>query len=95
MALPNIERLQNEILEKNVKVPPNDLNYAFENGIYWYNSGIANVPACQYGTVFIFKAPADSNSHWWTQQIAVGTDNKIYIRTSLNKETWTDWNAIG
>ena len=95
MALPNIEKFINTYLDKNVKIPPADLNDAFENGIYWYNSGVANVPPHQYGTVFVFKSPKEKNDHWWTQQIAVGTDNKIYIRTSLNKETWTDWNTIG
>ena len=68
-----------------------DLNTTTNSGIYYWGSDAANRPT-DYGVLLVNKY--DDVSSIWVNQIAYGTNNKIYFRQNINSTGWTEWKAV-
>lgn len=92
-----LEDLKSELIKcfKNIKdLPSGDLNNFIENGIYWYNSGLSNIPGDPYGILFVISSPAgtkNNEQYWWTIQIAFSTNDSIWLRHSTDGTSWSAW----
>lgn len=93
----NIEDIKSE-LNKSIKryeqPPTQDLNDFTDNGIYWYNAGLSNIPEDKYGIILVVSSPAgtpNSTNYWWTVQVACSTNDNIFIRHSTDKHTCSAW----
>lgn len=88
-----------DIKKNALQIKPNiglDANNMKENGIYWYNAGLSNIPSEQYGVLLVFTSPDGTpNNSWWIIQIAISTQNSIFKRVSTDEgATWTNWIQI-
>lgn len=67
-----------------------------DNTICSWNSGTNSKPS-PYGTIFQFsnvKKPLPGTSEHWINQIAYGTNERIYVRQRINNGSWTTWRTL-
>ena len=71
-----------------------DFNATTNSGIYYWVTDAANRPT-DYGVLLVNKYDGgDSHSNLWINQVAYGTNNKIYFRQNINSSNWTEWKAV-
>ena len=87
-----IEQKLSDIFSAENKVT--DFNTTTDSGIYYWVTDAANRPT-DYGVLLVNKYDGgDSHSNLWVNQIAYGTNNKIYFRQNINSTGWTEWKAV-
>ena len=87
-----IEQKLSDIFSAENKVT--DFNATTNSGIYYWVTDAANRPT-DYGVLLVNKYDGgDSASNLWINQIAYGTNNKIYFRQNINSTGWTEWKAV-
>ena len=87
-----IEQKLSDIFSAENKVT--DFNTTTGSGIYYWAADAANRPT-DYGVLLVNKYDGgDSHSNLWVNQIAYGTDNKIYFRQNINSTGWTEWQQL-
>ena len=73
-----------------------DLNNYRHNSFAAWHSDSANKPY-EYGTLFQFSNQdnpiAGTNGHW-VNQIAYGTNERMYVRQRINNGSWTTWRTL-
>ena len=85
-----IEQKLSDIFSAENKVT--DFNTTTNSGIYYWLTDAANKPGTNYGVLLVNKY--DGSVSIWINQIAYGTNNKIYFRQNINSGNWTEWKAI-
>ena len=86
----SIEQKLSDIFSAENKVT--DFNTTTNSGIYYWVTDAANKPT-DYGVLLVNKYDGGSGSIW-VNQIAYGTNNKIYFRQNINSGNWTEWKAV-
>lgn len=87
-----IEQKLSDIFSAENKVT--DFNTTTGSGIYYWVTDAANRPT-DYGVLLVNKYDGgDSASNLWINQVAYGTNNKIYFRQNINSGNWTEWKAV-
>lgn len=86
----NIEQKLSNIFSAENKVT--DFNATTDSGIYYWVTDAANKPGTDYGVLLVNKY--DGGSSLWINQIAYGTNGKIYFRQNINSAGWTEWKAV-
>ena len=86
----NIEQKLADIFSAENKVT--DFNTTTDAGIYFWVDDAANKPG-NYGVLLVNKYDSGSGS-LWINQIAYGTNSKIYFRQNINSGNWTEWKAV-
>ena len=86
----NIEQKLSDIFSAENKVT--DFNTTTNSGIYYWVTDAANRPT-DYGVLLVNKYDGGSGSIW-INQIAYGTNSKIYFRQNINSGNWTEWKAV-
>ena len=86
----NIEQKLSDIFSAENKVT--DFNTTTDSGIYYWVTDAANRPT-DYGVLLVNKYDGGSGS-LWVNQVAYGTNNKIYFRQNINSGNWTEWKAV-
>lgn len=86
-----IEQKLSDIFSAENKVT--DFNATTNSGIYYWTTDAANRPT-DYGVLLVNKYDGDSTNKLWINQIAYGTDSKIYFRQNINSLGWTEWKAV-
>lgn len=87
----DIEQKLSDIFSAENKVT--DLNTTTTSGIYYWAADAANRPS-DYGVLLVNKHDGGSTTSLWVNQIAYGTNNKIYFRQNINSGSWTEWKAV-
>ena len=88
----DIEQKLSDIFSAENKVT--DFNTTTNSGIYYWVIDAANRPT-DYGVLLVNKYDGgDSATSIWVNQVAYGTNNKIYFRQNINSGNWTDWKAV-
>lgn len=89
----NIEQKLSDIFSAENKVT--DFNTTTNSGIYYWVTDAANKPT-DYGVLLVNKYynSGDITTGLWINQIAYGTNNKIYFRQNINSGSWTEWKAV-
>lgn len=88
----NIEQKLSDIFSAESKVT--DFNTTTDSGIYYWVDDAANRPT-DYGVLLVNKYDGgDSATSIWINQIAYGTNGKIYFRQNINSGNWTEWKAV-
>ena len=88
----NIEQKLSEIFSAENKVT--DFNTTTNSGIYYWLDDAANKPGTDYGVLLVNKYDRGDNNSIWVNQVAYGTNNKIYFRQNINSGNWTEWKAV-
>lgn len=88
----DIEQKLSEIFSAENKVT--DFNTTKDSGIYYWLDDTANKPGTDYGVLLVNKYDRRDNNSIWVNQIAYGTNNKIYFRQNINSGSWTEWKAV-
>ena len=86
-----IEQKLSDIFSAENKVT--DFNTTTNSGIYYWVTDAANRPT-DYGVLLVNKYDGGSTTSLWVNQIAYGTNNKIYFRQNINSGNWTEWKAV-
>ena len=87
-----IEQKLSDIFSAENKVT--DFNATTNSGIYYWVTDAANRPT-DYGVLLVNKYDGGSSTtSLWVNQIAYGTNNKIYFRQNINNGNWTEWKAV-
>ena len=86
-----IEQKLSDIFSAENKVT--DFNTTTDSGIYYWVTDAANRPT-DYGVLLVNKHDGGSTTSLWVNQIAYGTNNKIYFRQNINSGNWTEWKAV-
>ena len=88
-----IEQKLSDIFSAENKVT--DFNATTGSGIYYWITDAANRPT-DYGVLLVNKYynGGDITTGLWVNQIAYGTNNKIYFRQNINSTGWTEWKAV-
>ena len=86
----SIEQKLSDIFSAENKVT--DFNTTTDSGLYYWTTDAANRPS-DYGVLLVNKHDGGSGS-LWINQIAYGTNNKIYFRQNTNSGSWTEWKAV-
>lgn len=86
----SIEQKLSDIFSAENKVT--DFNTTTDSGLYYWVTDAANRPS-DYGVLLVNKHDGGSGSIW-INQIAYGTNNKIYFRQNINSGNWTEWKAV-
>ena len=81
----NIEQQLSNIFTAENKVT--DFNTTINSGIYYWIDDAANKPGTS-GVLLVNKYST------WINQIAYGTNSKIYFRQNINSGNWTEWKAV-
>ena len=87
----SIEQKLSDIFSAENKVT--DFNTATNSGIYYWITDASNRPS-DYGVLLVNKHDGGSSTNLWINQIAYGTNNKIYFRQNINSGNWTEWKAV-
>ena len=87
----NIEQKLSDIFSAENKVT--DFNATTNSGIYYWVTDATNKPS-DYGVLLVNKYDRGDNNSIWVNQIAYGTNNKIYFRQNINSGNWTEWKAV-
>lgn len=89
----NIEQKLSDIFSAENKVT--DFNTTTDSGIYYWLDDAANRPGTDYGVLLVNKYDSgDITTGLWINQIAYGTNSKIYFRQNINSGNWTEWKAV-
>ena len=88
----NIEKKLSEIFSAENKVT--DFNTTTNSGVYYWAADTANKPGTDYGVLLVNKHDGGSTTSLWVNQIAYGTNNKIYFRQNINSGNWTSWQQL-
>ena len=91
VRIENIEQKLSDIFSAENKVT--DFNATTDSGIYYWVTDAANRPS-DYGVLLVNKYDDGSGGTIWVNQIAYGTNNKIYFRQNINSGNWTEWKAV-
>ena len=92
VRIESIEQKLSEIFSAENKVT--DFNTTTGSGIYYWVTDAANRPT-DYGVLLVNKYDGgDSASNLWVNQVAYGTNNKIYFRQNINSTGWTEWQQL-
>ena len=91
VRIENIEQKLSDIFSAENKVT--DFNTTTNSGIYYWLTDAANRPT-DYGVLLVNKYDSGDNNSIWINQIAYGTNNKIYFRQNISSGNWTEWKAI-
>ena len=87
-----IEQKLSDIFSAENKVT--DFNTTTNSGIYYWTTDASNRPT-DYGVLLVNKYDnGSSTTGLWINQIAYGTNNKIYFRQNINSGNWTEWKAV-
>ena len=88
-----IEQKLSDIFSAESKVT--DFNTTTNSGIYYWVTDAANRPS-DYGVLLVNKYDngGDGTTGLWVNQVAYGTNNKIYFRQNINSGNWTEWKAV-
>lgn len=86
-----IEQKLSDIFSAENKVT--DFNTTTGSGIYYWVTDAANRPT-DYGVLLVNKHDGGSTTNIWVNQVAYGTNNKIYFRQNINSTGWTEWKAV-
>ena len=86
----SIEQKLSDIFSAENKVT--DFNTTTDSGLYYWTTDAANRPS-DYGVLLVNKHNGGEGS-LWINQIAYGTNNKIYFRQNTNSSNWTEWKAV-
>lgn len=86
----NIEQKLSDIFSAENKVT--DFNTTTDSGIYYWINDAANRPS-DYGVLLVNKYSGGIDN-LWINQVAYGTNNKIYFRQNINSTGWTEWKAV-
>ena len=93
VRIESIEQKLSEIFSADNEVT--DFNTTTNSGIYYWLGSSANKPGTDYGVLLVNKYDGgDSASSLWINQVAYGTNNKIYFRQNINSSGWTEWKAV-
>ena len=93
VRIESIEQKLSEIFSADNEVT--DFNTTTNSGIYYWLGSSANKPSTNYGVLLVNKYDSrDGTSNLWINQIAYGTNNKIYFRQNINSGNWTEWKAV-
>ena len=93
VRIESIEQKLSEIFSADNEVT--DFNTTTNSGIYYWLGSSANKPGTDCGVLLVNKYDSrDGTSNLWINQIAYGTNNKIYFRQNINSGNWTDWKAV-
>ena len=87
-----IEQKLSDIFSAENKVT--DFNTTTNSGIYYWITDAANKPGTDYGVLLVNKYDRGDNNSIWINQVAYGTNNKIYFRQNINSGNWTEWKAV-
>ena len=88
----NIEQKLSDIFSAESKVT--DFNATTDSGIYYWVTDAANRPS-DYGVLLVNKYDGGNNTNsLWINQVAYGTNSKIYFRQNINSGNWTEWKAV-
>ena len=88
----NIEQKLSDIFSAENKVT--DFNTTTGSGIYYWVNDAANRPGTDSGVLLVNKHDGGSTTSLWINQVAYGTNNKIYFRQNINSGSWTEWKAV-
>ena len=92
VRIESIEQKLSDIFSAENKVT--NFNTTTNSGIYYWVNDAANRPT-DYGILLVNKYDGgDSASNLWINQVAYGTNNKIYFRQNINSGNWTEWKAV-
>lgn len=91
VRIENIEQKLSDIFSAENKAT--DFNATTDSGIYYWKSDSMYRPGTGYGVLLVNKYDDGSESNW-VNQIAYGTNNKIYFRQNINSTGWTEWKAV-
>lgn len=93
VKIENIEQKLSDIFSAENKVT--DFNTTTDSGIYYWTTDAANRPS-DYGVLLVNKYynGGDITTGLWINQIAYGTNGKIYFRQNINSSNWTEWKAV-
>lgn len=91
VKIENIEQKLADIFSAENKVT--DFNTTTASGIYYWVGDAANRPS-DYGVLLVNKHDGGSTTSLWINQIAYGTNGKIYFRQNINSGNWTEWKAV-
>lgn len=83
----DIEQKLSDIFSAENKVT--DFNTTTTSGIYYWIDDATNRPS-NYGVLLVNKYDGGI----WVNQVAYGTNNKIYFRQNINSGNWTEWKAV-
>lgn len=86
-----IEQKLSDIFSAENKVT--DFNATTNSGIYYWVNDAANRPS-DYGVLLVNKYDGGSTTSLWVNQVAYGTDNRIYFRQNINSAGWTGWQQL-
>ena len=86
-----IEQKLSDIFSAENKVT--DFNTTTNSGIYYWVNDAANRPS-DYGVLLVNKYDDGLGRSIWVNQVAYGTNNKIYFRQNINSGSWTEWETI-
>lgn len=91
VRIENIEQKLTDIFSAENKVT--DFNTTTTSGIYYWVTDAANRPI-DYGVLLVNKYDGGSSTSIWVNQVAYGTNNKIYFRHNINNGGWTEWQQL-
>ena len=93
VRIESIEQKLSDIFSAENKVT--DFNATTNSGIYYWVTDAANRPS-DYGVLLVNKYynGGDVTTGLWVNQVAYGTNNKIYFRQNINSGNWTEWKAV-
>ena len=93
VRIENIEQKLSDIFSAENKVT--DFNATTDSGVYYWVNDAANRPT-DNGVLLVNKYDngAGDNTGLWINQVAYGTNNKIYFRQNINSGNWTEWKAV-
>ena len=92
VRIESIEQKLSDIFSAENKVT--DFNTTTDSGIYYWITDAANKPGTDCGVLLVNKYDDGQNNSIWVNQIAYGTNNKIYFRQNINSGNWTEWKAV-
>ena len=92
VRIESIEQKLSDIFSADNEVT--DFNTTTNSGIYYWLGSSANKPGTDCGVLLVNKYDDGVGTSIWINQIAYGTNNKIYFRQNINSGNWTEWKAV-
>ena len=92
VRIESIEQKLSDIFSAENKVT--DFNATTNSGVYYWASDSTNKPGTDYGVLLVNKHDGGSSTSLWVNQVAYGTNNKIYFRQNINSGGWTGWQQL-
>lgn len=91
-----IEDVKKNMYVPGITMPGDDCNNAIKDGCYAWGPAEANRPDSSYGTIFTMVSLGieHNNRDNWCNQLAFGTDERIYYRQKTNSTDWKEWKKV-